>query len=403
MGKLSIAHLILFVTAVATGSPKKYVDKVLLVSMDGFRWDYLDKMNTPHFDYLADHGVKVKYVNNTFITETFPCHYSIATGLYEENHGIVANEMYDPVFDANFTMANHEPRWWEGGEPIWITATKQSVKSATYFWPGSEVAIHGVRPAIWKLYNQSVLFEKRIETVIDWFLNQDVKLATLYFHEPDHTGHVYGPYSDEMKAQVKYMDSVLGYMMVKLKAAGLFDSVNLILTSDHGMTTVDTTKRVNVRDWVNQTLIKMIPKEGPVIHIIPEDGEIDTVYQILEQQKQDMHMTVYKKEDIPEKFHYKDNRRIPPIIAMADEGWLLMKYSHYHPHGSHGYSNEYMSMKPIFLAHGPNFKENHRLTSIESVDIYPLICELLGINPAPNNGSLSNTMSMLKSDANIIG
>ncbi|XP_055957013.1 ectonucleotide pyrophosphatase/phosphodiesterase family member 5 [Patella vulgata] len=367
-----------------TGRPKKYVDKVLLVSMDGFRWDYLDKIDTPHFDYLADHGVKVRYVNNTFITETFPCHYSIATGLYEESHGIIANKMYDPVFNETFGMANHDPKWWEAGEPIWITATKQNMKSATYFWPGSEVAIKGVRPEIWYPYNESVPFEERIDTVMDWFANQGVHLATLYFHEPDHTGHLYGPDSQQIKDKVVYMDNILGYLLGKLRENQLWDSVNVIITSDHGMTSVDVDTQ----------------------NILPEDGQVDTVYQSLKNQSDAMHLTVYKKEDIPEHYHYKNNRRVMPVVALADEGWLVVDNKHrydYHPGGAHGYNNQFMSMKPIFLAHGPNFKSNYRQESIKNVDIYPLICELLGVVASPNNGSLSNTEDMLRDSEYIIG
>ncbi|KAK6184426.1 hypothetical protein SNE40_006900 [Patella caerulea] len=210
--------------------------------MDGFRWDYLENIDTPNFDSMADQGVKVRYMNNTFVTET--SHYSMATGLYKESHGIVGNQMYDPVFNESFTIRTRDSKWWEAGKPIWITATKYNKKSATHFWPGSEVEIKGVRPAIWLPYNGSIPFKTRIDTVVEWFANKGVHFATLYFHEPDATGHKYGPDSQEYKDKVKYMDGILGYMMRKLRDNKLWDSVNVIVTSDHGMTSVDVDNRV---------------------------------------------------------------------------------------------------------------------------------------------------------------
>ncbi|KAK6183339.1 hypothetical protein SNE40_010840 [Patella caerulea] len=371
--------------------------------MDGFRWDYLENIDTPNFDSFAAQGVKVRYMNNTFIPETFPCHFTMVTGLYEESHGIVGNYMYDPIFNESFGLSTHDSKWWEAGEPIWITATKKNKKSATHFWPGSEVEFNGVRPAIWLQYNETIPFEKRIETVVDWFANKGVHFATLYFHEPDRTGHKYGPDSQEIKDKVKYMDGLLGSLILGLRENKLWDSINVIITSDHGMASVDVdNKLVDINDYVPANTVKMVPRDGAVIQILPEDGQEDVVFQALKAKENEMHATVYKKDDIPERYHYKNNRRVAPIVAIAEEGWLISdkpkKYSKLHSLGGHGYDNRFMSMKPIFLAHGPNFKVNYKQESIESVDIYPLICKLLGVNAAPNNGSLSNTAAMLKAN-----
>ncbi|XP_050405716.2 ectonucleotide pyrophosphatase/phosphodiesterase family member 5 [Patella vulgata] len=197
------------------------------------------------------------------------------------------------------------------------------------------------------------------------------------------------------------MDQLLGYMIQKLRNNNLWDSLNVIVTSDHGMTSVDVdNKLVNINDYVPDNTVKMVPRDGAVIQIIPEDGQEDVVFQAIKDKEGEMHVTVYKKKDIPEHYHYKNNRRVTPIVAIAEEGWLIVdktqKYSKPRPFGGHAYDNRLMSMKPLFLAHGPNFKANYNQESIENVDIYPLICKLLGVNAAPNNGSLSNTEDMLE-------
>eukprot|EP00493_Phyllostaurus_siculus_P026089 UN26434 len=202
--------LILLLIQCATAG--KYADKLLLISYDGFRYDYLDNVTTPNFDYLAEQGVKAPYINGTFITKTFPSHFTIATGLYEEDHGIVSNEMWDPVFKENFTMKTHDAKWWNGGEPIWITTRLQGKRSATYFWPGSEAEIQGTRANNWKMYNKSVPFKDRVDQTISWLRDDNVNMATLYFHEPDGTGHKYGPHATETRDMVVEMDTLLGYI-----------------------------------------------------------------------------------------------------------------------------------------------------------------------------------------------
>ncbi|XP_055955788.1 ectonucleotide pyrophosphatase/phosphodiesterase family member 5 isoform X2 [Patella vulgata] len=397
-------YIVLILCLPAFSSGNERTKKVLLISMDGFRWDYLDMVpDLPNIKKMADKGVKLQYVNNTFITTTFATHYSIATGLWEEHHGIVGNQMYDPVFKEKFSYGPNIEKWWNGGEPIWITATKQKLKTATYFWPGSEVELQGLRPTFWKPYNKSVPFQERLDTVVNWFQNENVDMATLYFYEPDSTGHSYGPYSEEVKDKVRYMDGVLGNLMSQLKEAGVLDTLNIILTSDHGMTAVNkTTRLIDISNYVNMSDIVRMPDKGAIMQIEPVAGREQAVYDGLKNAHPNM--TVYLKNDIPEHFHFKNHRRIMPILAIASDGWLI---DHgplsWDPHGQHGYDNRLLDMRPIFLAQGPNFKKNMTAHSINSVDIYPMICELLDIKPAPHNGTLdivSNLLNISVKDIN---
>ncbi|XP_046545216.1 ectonucleotide pyrophosphatase/phosphodiesterase family member 5-like [Haliotis rubra] len=391
---MSSTIFFLLLAGLAMSVMADYTGKVLLVSMDGFRYDYLDIVDTPNFDDFARHGVKLPYMNNSFLTKTFPNHYTMVTGLHEESHGIIENHMYDPVFNSSFSMRTHEPRWWNGGEPLWVTAKNQGLKTGTYYWPGSEVEIRHVRPDHWRPYSDDTPYKERVDTVIDWLKNKGVSMATLYYPEPDHTGHVSGPDSQAIKDKVKYMDSILGYLVQKMKDNGLEDEVNVIVTSDHGMTSISNQRSLDLQDYLNKADVVRIPSVGPVAHVQPVEGREDAVFEAL---RNVSHITAYRKKDIPDHFHYKNNRRIMPIVLIADEGWMIYdtvnKKSELN--GTHGYDNRLMTMKPIFLAKGPNFKTNFTSDPIRNVDIYPLVCKLLKINPAPNNGSLARVNAFI--------
>lgn len=375
--------------------------KVLLVSMDGFRWDYINKVDTPNFDVMAREGVRVPYINNTFITKTFPCHYSIATGLYEESHGIISNAMYDPVFNETFNMGSKESKWWDGGHPLWNLVQRHGLKSGVYYWPGSESEIRGLRPNIWRPYNETVPFRPRVDTVIGWLTDSTnvIDFAMLYFHEPDATGHQYGPNSQQVLDKVSEMDGILGYIFEKFNESNLWDTVNLIVTSDHGMAEIDPrNKSIDLSEHIDISAIAIMPDQGPITHILPVSGREDELYNNMSSLP---HMRVFKKEDIPDDWHYKHNRRILPILGVADEGWLISKNLSSLPayalagRGTHGYDNHLSSMKPIFFAKGPNIKQNYTVSPFNSVDIYALVAELLGISPGPHNGTLENVKDFI--------
>ncbi|XP_076439474.1 bis(5'-adenosyl)-triphosphatase enpp4-like [Babylonia areolata] len=387
--------LLVVVVVVGGEGVQAYSGKVLLVSMDGFRWDYVRRVSgLKHFPGLADSGCSVDYVNNTFATVTFPCHYSIVTGLYEESHGIVANRMYDRKRKTYFSMASKESYWWEGGEPIWITVEKQRRNStAVYFWPGSESVIQGLRPSITMAYNQSVPFGQRVSTAVSWFVDHHKDFVALYFEEPDLAGHRYGPDSPLVDAKVRDMDGILGQILAELDDKNLTDVVNVIITSDHGMTNVSIPdKLIDVWQYVNKSLVDAVPDFEAVTAILPREGQEAEVFR---QASQIPHVTVYHKDQIPDHFHYRHNDRIMPIIIISEEGWTLSSDMNetldWNPKGNHGYSNDLPSMKPIFFARGPDFRKGVNLPSIRSVDIYPLLCRLLHVHPAPNNGSVANT------------
>uniref|UniRef100_H2ZBS7 Ectonucleotide pyrophosphatase/phosphodiesterase family member 5 n=1 Tax=Ciona savignyi TaxID=51511 RepID=H2ZBS7_CIOSA len=386
--------------------------RVLLISFDGFRWNYIgNRTKTPNFDKLIQTGVKAKWTRDVFVSKTFPNHYTLVTGLYEESHGIVGNNFFDPVLNKTFSLSDPssviDPRFW-GGEPIWVTAEQQGIKAGTYFWVGSEVEIDGVRPSSWRKYstaNHSYPgLQHRVDTVVNWLTNKptdqdpplDITLALLYFYQPDHDGHTFGPESDQVTHRIEECDKIIGYLIQRLEENNLYEKVNIIITSDHGMAELNQTETEPLLSYVNPNQTDHIINYGTGAAIWPKPGYVETVYKGL-QKIDPKHVFVWKKEDIPEMYHYSHNVRIPPILLNVKDGWFLVDNpgDKLPMNGSHGYNNSLPDMHPFFIAHGPAFKQNYVSPPFDSVDVYDLICHILNITPAPNNGSFAAVQDLL--------
>ncbi|XP_023655386.1 ectonucleotide pyrophosphatase/phosphodiesterase family member 5 isoform X2 [Paramormyrops kingsleyae] len=396
------AQLGALVSAVALlllpGCSPEELSKLLLVSFDGFRWDYLHRVPTPNFDALIKDGVQVERVENVYITKTYPNHYTMITGLYAESHGIVANEMYDPNLNLTFNMDKmeiYDSRWWDEAVPLWVTNQIAGHRSGAVMWPGSDVKIHGIYPTYYLVYNASMPFQARVQRLIDWFKNEEaINFGILYWEEPDMSGHSLGPDSPQMEGVITDIDNKLGVLVEQLRDAGIFDQLNLIITSDHGMAELSTERIIALDDYIDGNLYSWIDK-SPVVGILPKEGKFDEVYSTLVNASSNM--VVYKKDDILDRFGYKHNDRIMPIIIEAKEGWTIVQNKNgSFMAGNHGYDNTLLSMQPIFVAHGPAFRQGYAKRFMRSVDLYPLMCSILGIQPSPNNGSLDNVEDLLK-------
>ncbi|HUF66054.1 MAG TPA: ectonucleotide pyrophosphatase/phosphodiesterase [Gemmatimonadaceae bacterium] len=365
---------------------------VVLISVDGFRRDYLERHAPPTLMALAAEGVVADAMIPSFPTLTFPNHYTIVTGLRPQNHGIVNNTMYDPVFDASFSLRNEGPRedrWW-GGEPIWSTAEKQGVRAAAFFWPGTEVEIAGARPTRWMPYDGRVPYATRVDSVLAWLSLPEAerpRMVTLYFEEPDHTGHEEGPESAAVRGAVLKSDSALARLVNGLRQRGLFDIVNLVVVSDHGMTEVTPERHVYVSDVLDTAAFHVIAG-GPVFMGWSRTGDNAGMVAALRRLP---HVSAWLKEDVPERLHFNDHRRITPVVAMADDGWVISANRSWHPTGGgrHGYDNELPAMRTIFIARGPAFRRGARIPEFSNVDVYALLARVLGLRPAPNDGSLA--------------
>ena len=366
--------------------------QVILVSMDGFRRSYLDTDSVPALHALERDGVTAQAMIPSFPTLTFPNHYTLVTGLYPEHHGIVGNTIYDPDFKALFTMnnaASKQSRWW-GGQPIWVTAEKQGERAASFFWVGSEVEIDSVRPTRWKTYDAKVTFDARVDTVLSWLDltgAQRLSLITLYFDEPDHTGHEFGPDSPKTAEAAARTDSAIARLVQGLRAQGKYDKVNLVLVSDHGMSQLSPARTVYLDDVVDTASIR-ITSLSPDLMITPKDGDAPA---LLAKIRKLPHVSSWLKADVPARLHYNENRRITPIVAVADDGWTIAIHGGRRgpEGGAHGYDNDNASMNAIFIAHGPAFKEGVTMQSFPNVDVYDLLAKLLRLQPAPNDGTLA--------------
>jgi alkaline phosphatase D len=391
----------LFLTLLSANKNDQYV---LLISFDGFRADYIDWYDTPNFDQIKLNGVKAKSLKPVFPTKTFPNHYSIATGMYVENHGLIGNQFFDKKLNEFYQMKDREKvedKRFYGGEPIWSTAEKQGLKTASYFWVGSEAQAGGHYPSIWKKYDQKQSFDARIDSVIKWFekpIKNRPRLVLLYFHEPDNTGQKYGPRSKENKLMVESVDKTIGNILNKLKTLTIYKKLNVILVSDHGMTEIDKTKKIVLSKYIDTKKIKMEGSGPYTLLYSDENNEIEKSYLKL---KQLSNIDVYKKENIPDKWRFKRHHRIKDILIVAKEGWTILKDNlegsyYFYSKAAHGYDNDLQSMQAIFFAQGPAFKKDYTISSINNIDIYPLIAHILNIKSYHEiDGKLENVINLL--------
>ena len=360
---------------------------VLLVSFDGFRYDYIDNVSTPSFDKVEKNGVKAESLVPVFPSLTFPNHYSIATGCYPDKHRIISNSFYSKTLNKTYSMYDKQSvldSSFYGCEPIWMTAEKNGIKAASYFWVGSEAI--GKTPSIYKNYDSSISFTSRIDSVMAWFsLPKESRpnLALLYFNEPDHTGHMFGPNSMEIEDAIIQSDQILGYLLSQIELLDIKNNLDLIIVSDHGMSTVTEDKIIFLDDF--------IPKEeanysggGSILFLDRKKGGYSKrkIFRHIEFVE---YMTVYKKDKIPLQYHFV-NEDSPDFLLVANDGWFISDHESSDKigrtlNGMHGYDPINKTMHGIFYAKGPSFQSNYKVKSFDNIYIYPLICEILGINP----------------------
>ena len=373
---------------------------LVMLSLDGFRWDYADKVPTPNLDKIARRGVKAKSLQPSFPSKTFPNHYTIATGLYPDHHGIVLNAFYDPETGRYYSIRDRktvEDGTFYGGEPIWNTAEKQGVKAGTFFWVGSDADIQQMHPSYWKKYEHNFPFEQRIDSVISWLQLPEEKrphLILWYMHEPDSKGHKFGPGSKEINREVVYLDSLVGVFMAKVEKLPIADKINVIVTSDHGMENISDERKVELRTSINMDWVEIIQGYNPNYLIKAKEGYLDSLYLQL---KQIPHISTWKTGELPERLHYGTNPRTLDLVITADSSWsLVQKDKKSVGNGTHGFDNANKDMHAIFYAYGPAFKKGYTAPTFINVDIYPLIAHIMKLKPAKNDGNLNDVIGMLK-------
>ncbi|KAG1143819.1 hypothetical protein G6F37_006630 [Rhizopus arrhizus] len=385
-----------------------FASTVILISLDGFRPDYLERNVTPHLNELANDGIKAKYIHPAFPPSTFPNHWTLITGLYPETHGIVGNTFYDPdigLFEhANATITS-DHRWWKG-EPIWLTSRRHRQKTASIMWPGCNT--HHDTPDYIIPFNNSMEMKEKMQATIDWLdlpYDKRPQMISVYIQQVDQEGHRGGPDSPKMNGYIQEVDNAIGFLTSELAKRSLDTHAHIVVVSDHGMSSIGKDKLIYYDNILPLHLLKYVENISPssILHFqrnISEDI-IQEIYHHLANYTQTHHFQVYLQKDMPNRFHYKHSNRIAPIQVIPDIGYTFVTHKTAIQEGGdhHGYDNLAEDMRAIFLAKGPKlnrmYKEGTILAPFFNIEVYGFMAELLNIDAAPNNGTIGTEFPII--------
>ena len=367
---------------------------VVMVSLDGFRYDYVKKYGAKHILAIGTKGASAPDgMIPSYPSLTFPNHYTLVTGLYPEHHGIVSNSFYDP--ERKEAYSYHDAKTvtdgsWYGGVPIWSLAEKQGMRSACFFWPGSEAEIAGKRPSYYLHFDNKIDDNKRIDQVIAWLKlppEQRPHFITLYYSDVDHAGHEHGPNSKEVEQAVKHVDDLMGRLENELDA--LHMPIDLIVVADHGMERTQ-------GDWI--TLSKYVPLNdvetvGSLLYPQTE-AETESIYKKL--RAADAGFLVYRRAKVPPELHYNSNPREGDPVVIPKGSTLIRAnappagQNSFLPTGEHGYNPyEMTSMRAIFFAEGPDIRHGVTVKPFENVNVFPVVVRILALESPKTDGSLN--------------
>ena len=380
----------------------------VIISLDGNRWDYPDYYEMPFFDSLATVGVKAR-MEPSFPSSTFPNHYTMATGLVPDHNGLVNNSFWNPRTQHGYSLSDPESRYdprYYLGEPVWITAQKQGVKCGVIYWVGSDIPIGpegNAYPSYYRKWDEQPHwnFDERADEIVRLMSlpeKERPRLVMGYFDEPDHQGHVYGPFSPETKEMAEKMDSLMHALYLRLKALPHGKRINFILAGDHGMTEISPERFVAWYDVIPQEWTERIVGNLPT-SIWVKEGYADSLYNRLSGIE---HLHVWKHGEVPEYLHYGTSDRLGEIIVSPDLGWQF-NFAPSSSRGAHGFDCKESDMMVAFRAVGPDFKAGYEApftegekSAFRNIDLYPLLCKLLGVKPAPVDGKLERIQHILK-------
>ena len=380
------------VAAPAAAAVEQRQPVTILISIDGFRPDYLDRGVTPVLSRLAANGARAA-MRPSFPSKTFPNHWTLVTGKVPDHNGVVANSMEDPRRPGEvFTMASDDPFWWAEAEPVWVTAEKAGIRTGTVFWPGANVPwggtkasawpyeiSGGTRPQDWQQFNQAVANRQRVDTAIDWLRRpaaERPRFLTLYFDTVDTAGHQFGPDDPRTTAAVAAIDADIGRLVDRL--AGLGQPANLVIVADHGMAATASARTVALDSLLPPGSYRTIDA-GAFASIVPTPGsEAEVAAALLKPQP---HMQCWRKADIPVRFNYGRNPRVAPLVCLAEVGWVIQPKAPTASFagGNHGYDNAAPEMRALFIASGPAFRSGVRLGDFDNTSVAPLLRRLLGL------------------------
>jgi len=355
---------------------------VLLVSIDGFRWDYIKKYQPNFLSNWVQDSAQLEGLRPSFPTKTFPNHLSIITGSYPQRHGILANQFYAPDLKKHYSLKNPDtvvnPDFYLI-DPLWVLAEQQGMRTSSYFWPGSEAAISGHTPSYYKKYDRHIPHAKRIEQIIQWYqlpAEQRPHFTTMYLNEVDAAGHDFGQDSPELTQAIDKVDHTLELLFQEL--AKLSIEVNIVIVSDHGMAQRNPLDFEKMPSWLTQQFD--IQGGGPIVHLYNTKGSKKSLREATAAlNKVAKHYECYQYQDIPSELNASKSNRIGDIACLADKDWAIGMHSH-RPVGDHGWSQFHSTdMNGVFYAKGPAFKRSVMLPVTENIHIMPLLAKVLGV------------------------
>ncbi|MGQ8868124.1 alkaline phosphatase family protein [Myroides sp. TSA_177.3] len=358
---------------------------VILVSLDGFRYDYIEKHNAKFLAEFASLGTKAESLIPSYPSVTFPNHYSIVTGMYPGHHGLVGNTMYDRNTEERYSLGNAKAvtdAKWYGGTPLWVLAEQQGMLSACYYWPGSEAPIQKVLPTYYYKYSEKSDIDSRLMQVKNWLTLPAEKrphFITFYMPEVDHAGHQFGPDAEETTKAVQYVDEAMEKLYTLVKNSGL--PINLVIVSDHGMLELDQKTLLKLPFEVDEKEMAVASNGTYVSLFIKDPKKIKTWYDKIKKSIDPKLMEVHLKDNLPQEYHFrsKDDRynRVGDIVLTAHAPYY---FTNRPLAGSHGFDPaKVKEMHALFMAVGPNIKEKNTVKSFENVHIYPMIAQILGL------------------------
>lgn len=400
---LLLAAALLLATA---GCKPRYDNYTVIISLDGSRWDYAEMYEMPFFDSLAAVGVKAR-MQASYPSSTFPNHYTMATGLVPDHHGLVNNTFWNPETQYTYSLSDSVARFdrrYYYGEPIWQTAQHQGVKCGVVYWVGSDIDINGEYPTYWRNWNEQPHwnFDERCDEIVRLLSlprEERPRLVMGYFDEPDHQGHVHGPVAVETKEAAEHMDSLMHALYLRLKALPeVGKKLNFIVAGDHGMTEISPDRFIPWQGNVEEAWVERITGNNPT-SIWAREGFADSLYRHLSALE---HVSVWRHGEVPEELCYGTSERLGDIIVAPDLGWQF-NFAPSRNHGTHGYDPRETDMMVAFRAVGPNFKKGYEApftegaqSSFRNIDLYPMLCKLLGVKPAPVDGKLERINHILR-------
>src|SRR3954468_2794978 len=400
--RLAVILALAVVGAAPAGQRAGDAPILILISFDGWRRDYIDRLPVPNLKALAARGVRAAALIPSFPILTFPNHYTIVTGLYPEHHGVIANTMRDPGMSERFTQSSATAKdagWW-GGEPLWVTAIRQGLRAATMYWPGSEAAIGGVRPTYWRAYDKSLPTLDRVTQALTWLAlpaAERPSFVSLYFEEVDSAGHDFGPDSPQLAQAAAHLDEALGKLLEGVHRLGLDDRTSFVIVSDHGMTPVSYDRVIYLDAFVDISAIDIL-ESGSSLQINPRDGDAEGLYRRLHGKHPQL--AIYRRADVPARLHFSANPRIPSIVGVPADGWTVTsgeRLTREELHvGAHGYHPTTADMGALFVAAGPPLRSGQVVPPFENVHVYDLLCRILHIAPARNDGDATVTRGLLR-------